>query len=341
MSDSLTFYQPLWAARFDDEAAGLLGGSTIACIPFNDEWHMLQKSSLALKGAPPQLCLTTIRGIHEDQPIDGAIAEHRDSLLREGRCAVLALRLYQAGWFLSPELAERSLVFARKGWNIERLPGVFRQTFLPGELHLPLPAYSLSIHDLCTRAGDTTPLNLLMERLLRMELRGDPVLALAGDSFNRSYGLISQQDERLAHLFIALEALLGGFNEKGRMKLDVEGPGAPIQGRIRASRLVAGDSAQLAYQWASWILDLRKPGGGLRLRNDVAHGHPLLLPHEDLDSAVLKLQLLVRTLLCQYLAYLDGETTPDPVIDFNRLLARVVADDIDEAQRKEIFMRLQ
>jgi len=335
MTVLLTLYQPLWAATFDDEGAGFLGGGTMASIPFEDEWYMLQKGSLARQGAPPQLCLTTLRPIPEDQSIEEAIAVHGDALLREASCAVLALRLYKAGWFLSPELAERSFVIAREDWRIERLPGVFRQAFLSGDLHHPLPGYSLSINDLCTRDGESTPLNVLMERLLRVDRRGHPELALAADGFNRSYGLISAQDERLAHLFIALEAMLGGFNETGPMNLDLEGPGARIPGRIRASRLAAGDPAQLAFQMASWVQD-----EGRRLRNSVAHGEFLLLPERDLDSAVLKLQLLIRSLLCQYLAYLEGDDEQDPILGFNRLLASMVANDVNEAQKKEIFMRI-
>jgi len=335
MTALLTLYQPLWGASFDDEGAGSLGGGTMAGIPFDDEWYMLQKSSLARQGAPPQLCLTTLRSIPEDQPIEEAIADHGDALLREGGCAVLALRLYKAGWFLSPELAERSFVIAREGWRIERLPGVFRQTFLSGVLHHPQPGYSLSITDLCTSVGETTPLNVLMERLLRMNRCDDSVLALAADSFTRSYGLISTQDERLAHLFIALEAMLGAFNEKGPMKLDLKGSGALIPGRIRASRLAAGDPAQLAFQMASWI-----GKQGRHLRNAVAHGEPLLLPEQDLDSAVLKLQLLIRSLLCQYLAYLEGDDEQDPILGFNRLLASMVGDAVNEAQQYEIFNRI-
>ena len=335
MTVLLTLYQPLWAATFDDAGAGFLGGGTMASIPFDHEWYMLQKGSLARQGAPPQLCLTTLRSIPEDQPIEDAIADHGDALLREGRCAVLALRLYKDGWFLSPELAERSFVVAREGWRIERLPGVFRQTFLSGHLHQTLPGYNLSIHDLCTSDGETTPLNLLMERLLRMDRRDYPELALAVDSFNRSYGLISAQDERLAHLFIALEAMLGGFNETGPMKLDLEGPGARIPGRIRASRLAAGDPAQLAFQAASWVQD-----EGRRLRNAVAHGEFLLLPEKDLDFAVMKLQSLIRSLLCQYLAYLEGDDEQDPILGFNRLLASIVGDVVNEAQQKEMCKRI-
>lgn len=334
MTVLLTLYQPLWGASFDDEGAGFLGGGTMASIPFDEEWYMLQKSSLARQGAPPQLCLTTLRSIPEDQPIEEAIADHGDTLLREGACAVLALRLYKDGWFLSPELAERSFVIAREVGRI-RLPGVFRQTFLSGDLHQPLPGYILSIHDLCTSVGETTPLNVLMERLLRMNHREDPVLALAADSFNRSYGLISTHDERLAHLFIALEAMLGAFDEKGPMNLDLKGPGAKIPGRIRASRLAAGDPAQLAFQMASWI-----GKQGRHLRNAVAHGEPLLLPEKDLESAVLKLQLLIRSLLCQYLAYLEGDDEQDPILGFNRLLASMVGDAVNEAQQYEIFNRI-
>jgi hypothetical protein len=335
MTVLLTLYQPLWGASFDDEGAGFLGGGTMASIPFDEEWYMLQKSSLARQGAPPQLCLTTLRSIPEDQPIEEAIADHGDALLREGACAVLALRLYKDGWFLSPELAERSFVIARERWRIERLPGVFRQTFHSVDLHQPLPGYILSIHDLCTSVGEPTPLNVLMERLLRMNRREDPVLALAADSFNRSYGLISTHDERLAHLFIALEAMLGAFDEKGPMNLDLKGPGALIPGRIRASRLAAGDPAQLAFQMASWI-----GKQGRHLRNAVAHGEPLLLPEKDLDSAVLKLQHLIRHLLCQYLAYLEGDNEQDPILGFNRLLSSMIADGINEAQQKEILKRI-
>lgn len=308
----LWLYMPLWGASFDSDDVGLVGGNVLASIPYPDEWEAIQQGEVVkerqrLEGCPSSFetppCITVIEGRFADETIDVAVVRVGKNMLSQAQIAVLAMRLYKPGWFLTPDQAEICFAINGQGWSLRRRPGPYRQAFLIGLDNMPFPGYELKIADLTTSRNEPGAITLLWQQLTEMQSHvGNASLEIALESFNRSYGFQLRPSQRLAHLFIALDAMLGGFNEDKPGGIKLTGSSSKFSQRFKAALLADGKEFIKANQEVGWLND-HKSGGGRWLRNSIAHG-------EDVDScgaaeeAQLRLQEIIRALLRQYIRFL-------------------------------------
>jgi len=304
---SLCLYAPLWGATFDSEDAGRVGGQVLASIPYDDEWTSIQRSSVARArrvnaagDVSPPLCLTfhCRYGAGEDlqQAIDRNDSQGRTQVHR----AALALRLLRPGWFLDPEFAEMCWASAHQGWQLQRIPGPYRQVALGGTIDPPLPPYSLAHADLGTAAGMERPLTRLHASLAATTGRDDDASTdIATEGFNRSYAYQFTPAQRMAHLFLALDTMLGGMSETRPGGVQMRARSGGFRVRVKAALAAAGTEPIECARRAAW-LNGGEPGEGRWLRNCIAHGDAI---GEQPMTSVLQLQDLVRAILRQYLYF--------------------------------------
>jgi hypothetical protein len=286
----LSLYLPLWGAEFDGDGVGGLGGKVVAYVPAGEEWRTLQQTDVmsarmrAAKSMPaPPLCLVVFTRRNEDESIDAAIERAESEMLREARDAVLVLRLFKPGWFLEPEFAEVCFAVAEGFWQISRRPGPYRQSFLTGVEALPLAPYHLSLADLTTPPDAAGPIAETWELLMAFRARsGNASVEIALENFNRSYGFQLTPVDRLANLFVALDAMLGGMSAK-RL------------GNVRLRRNSYRNRVQAAW--------LNAMNGGRGLRNAIAHGDHQTLGAAATTAAQARVQHIVRLLLRLYMRF--------------------------------------
>lgn len=340
----LLLYAPLWGVDFDSDDTGLVGGSTLASIPYHDEWQTLQRTVVAdgrqriangaKSGVVIPLCLTIPVRLSPGKTLAGAVDEYRAPLLRALRRSVLALRLHQPGWFLNPELAEICFAIVDQGWSIIRQPGPYRQSFLAQDSPLPFAGYALKIDDLSRTREKCGAITQVWNQLAELEsVVGNAPLMIALENFERSYGYQLTAADRLAHLFMALEAVLGGLTADAPGSIDLQGPGAKHYRRLKAALMQQRHNSVECSREATWVCD-KEPGGGRWLRNRIAHGEPV---DDGEGTAQFRLQAIVRDVLVGALDFyyrwpqesaallaahnLQPEDTP-PIGVFNLILAQ-------------------
>lgn len=301
----LSLYFPLWGAQFDSDGVGGLGGQVVAYVPSSEEWRHLQQTDVMLARmraarsipAPPP-CLVVFARRHEGESIDAAIERAGGEMLREARDAVLVLRLFKPGWFLDPEFAEVCFAVAERGWQLRRKPGPYRQVFLTGVEELPLAPYHLSLADLTTPPDAAGPIAEIWDLLMAFRSRsGNASVEIALDNFNRSHGFQLTPVDRLANLFVALDAMLGGMSAKrlGNVRLRRNS----YRNRVQAALSLSPQAGVDAADEAAWLSAMN---GGRGLRNAIAHGD-----HQALGGAATEAQArvrhIVRLLLRLYLRF--------------------------------------
>jgi hypothetical protein len=308
----LWLYLPLWGVSFDSDDVGGVGGNVLASIPYPDEWEAIQQKEVVrerqrLAGypfsfeAPP--CITVMEKCLADETIDATVIRVGEKMLSQAQTAVLAMRLYKSGWFLTPDQAEICFAINGRGWSLRRRPGPYRQAFLIGLDNMPFLGYELKIADLTTSKNEPGAITLLWQQLAEMQSHaGNASLEIALENFNRSYGFQLRPSQRLAHLFMALDAMLGGFNEDKPGGVKITGSNSKFSQRFKAALLADGQEFIKANQESGW-LNNHKLGGGRWLRNCIAHGENI--DSDGLDDEVqLRLQEIVRILLRQYIRFL-------------------------------------
>lgn len=310
----LWLYAPLWGVRFDSDAVGLVGGAVLASVPYPDEWRSVQKSAIAderrrVDGGRSELesipfCLTASAERDEDEPIHEGVQRIGGELLAQLRRSVLALRLAQPGWFLDPEFAEIVFAIDDAGWRLLRRPGPYRQAFLAPGTKFPLPGYELAIADLTSSRDEPGPVQRWWEALDRACVTaGCAPLEIALDNFSRSFGLVSPSGDRLAHLFIALEALLGGFDGRAPGGVTLGGSSGKLYGRLKNALVTSGLEPIAAGREAAWLCGA-DPGEGRWLRNRVAHGE-VVTDGMATIAVQLRAQDAVRRLLRSCVQFFD------------------------------------
>jgi hypothetical protein len=308
----LTLYCPLWGAAMiapaelpEDNQIGLVGGQVLASVPFDDEWRAIQQTDVYLERLrsagsvqiPP--CLTCFEPLRDRETMGSAMDRAGPAMLQQSRDAVTALRLLKPGWFLQPELAETTFAVAGSGWQIERLPGVYRQAFVASDFHMTREGYSLNLNELTTMVmrGRATEIFELLQQYRASG--GNGAVDIALENFDRSYGGMATTDtQRAANLFIALDAMLGGMSARriDRTRLRQRF----FRRRVEAALAAADPNLSIdAAREARW-LDARD--GARSLRNALAHGDAGALDH-DLAEAVPRLEHIVRALLLQGLRF--------------------------------------
>lgn len=300
----LSLYFPLWGAQFDSDGVGWLGGQVFAYVPSSEEWWHLQQTDVlsarmrAAKSIPaPPPCLVVFTRRHEDESIDAAIERSGSEMLREARDAVLVLRLFKPGWFLDPEFAEVSFAVVEGGSKLLRKPGPYRQVILPGVEALPLAPYRLSLADLTTPPDAAGPIAEIWDLLMAFRARSGNASIEMLENFNRSYGFQLTPVDRLANLFVALDAMLGGMSAKrlGNLRLRRNS----YRNRVQAALSLFSQEGIDAASEAAW---LNAMNGGRGLRNAIAHGD-----HQALGAAATeaqaRVQHIVRLLLRLYMRF--------------------------------------
>ncbi len=273
------YYFPLRGLRAEEEP--VLIADLMLLEPTFEDWRLLEKTDiadellaaamaeqlgLAVAGDRPPLCLAT----HFDWPeeLDGV---HPLAYLDEVEPAVtdvlLALRLLRNDAFLDFEYAGRYV--SAPGGLYSRAPGPYRQT------HVDIDEDTRYT----VRRDDVGPLEELA-LLSRAYHDGgvDGAGALAVENLRHAHAIHVSDVDRLVFLYVALEALFGGFSERERF------------GRVPLEARATADEPTRAYL----------AGDGRRLRNAVAHGNP---PDEPLRDDVFQLLAVVRAGLVDYMRF--------------------------------------
>ena len=270
------FYFPLHGLRVEEEPVAIAG--VLLLEPTFEDWRAIEKTDvadqmlgaamaerfgLAVAGERPPLCLASHLDWTEDR---GDV--HPMTFLSEVEPVVtdvlLGLRLLKDDVFLDFEYAGRYVT--APGGLSSRYPGSYRQTRVdvPDEVRYTL---------LRDEVPEVEQLALLSHAY--RETGVDNTGAIAVESLRHAHSVHVGDVDRLAFLYVALEALFGSYNERERF------------GRVPLAERAADDelSAYLA-------------GDGRRLRNAVAHGNP---PDGPLDDDVSRLFAVVRAGLVSYM----------------------------------------
>ena len=300
-------YYPLWGASFDSDESGLVGGRAMVYIPHRDEWCRIQKLDVwterwranpyDLQGPEPPPCLVAAELSREGEDFFDLFSRVGEAMVADVNDAVLAFRLFKAGWFLDPDLAER--VFSFSYFN-HRMLGPYRQVFMTGAPDDVLPGYDLHVADLITPEQEQkTPItrNWELARQYRETSRHSSA-DIAIENFHRSYGYQLAGFQRSAFLFIALDAMLGGMSSRSI------GPASlrdRYKKRVTTALGIARESGLALSlepdEEASWLDTQRR-----KIRNAIAHGQPTSVSQEAEESYE-RIQDIVRSLLRQYLAF--------------------------------------
>jgi len=307
---TISLYFPLWGASFDSDEVGGIGPGVLIYVPYDDEWHAIQKTDVWMaqwrsgwegaKGPAPPCCIVVSAALGGADSIHSAIESMGETLLAAARTAVSALRLFRPGWFLHPEHAFYVFYAPSLPVNVVRSPGPYRQAFVTGTSRLPMPGYALQLKDLAKGIHAPGPISATWELLQDYRRSGgNASVEIALESFNRSYGYQLRPASRAANLFTALDSMLGGMNA---WKI---GP-VPIKPRGYARRVEAALSS-VADQVSTADLHaavhwLTAGSGGRGLRNSIAHGNGRNV-EADACEYYDQLQSITRSLLRQYLHF--------------------------------------
>jgi hypothetical protein len=316
------FYFPLRGLRAEEEPVLIAG--VMLLEPTFEDWRLIEKTDVAdqllaaamaerlgvaVAGERPPFCLAT----HVDWPDDRA-GIHPLAYLDEVEPAVtdvlVALRLLKDDTFLDFEYAGRYVT--APGGLSTRAPGPYRQTRVEIEGE---ELYTLRRDEV----SQVEELALLCRAYREQGV--DNAAALAVENLRHAHAIHVGDVDRLVFLYVALEALYGGYNERERF------------GRVPLSERAAQDEAVRQYL----------AGDGRRLRNAVAHGNP---PARPLHDDVVRLLGVVRSGLVEYMRFcvglaetgaeaagLVGERTASSRMRmFNELLARAHEGDARAAR---------
>lgn len=305
------FYFPLHGLRVEEEPVSIAGALLLE--PTFEDWRAIEKTDvadqmlgaamaerfgLAMAGERPPLCLAT----HLDWT-ENRRDVHPMTFLSEVEPvvtdALLGLRLLKDDVFLDFEYAGRYVT--APGGLSSRAPGPYRQTRIDVPDNLRYTLLREEVPEIEQLA--------LLSRAYR-ETGVDNAGAIAVESLRHAHSVHVGDVDRLAFLYVALEALFGSYNERERF------------GRVPLADRAADD-------------DLRDylAADGRRLRNAVAHGDP---PDRPLDDDVARLFAIVRAGLVHYMWFcvrlrevgaevsaLVGDEAPTSRMRlFNELLAR-------------------
>ncbi len=321
----LLLYCPLWGISFEMDTpdlagvgAGLLAGTTLVYVPFEAEWRFIQQGDVfaesngagSMPGGIP-LCLVERSAAAIPQSLDDRIGRLGRGMLDAAEDAVLALRLYQDGWFLQPDLAE--LVFTDGEHLLRREPGPYRQAFMSGVPRMLGGNYSLRLSDLTAEASRPGPVTRVFEKIAAYRATGgNTAVDTALDNFRRSFGYQMMGVQRLAHLFVSLDALFGGMSARRIGAVD-------LRPRFFRRRLEAALTAAVGDDLsdeASW-LDSR----ARVLRNAIAHGDSIETI-VDADVGAVRVQRLLRPLVQAVLTFASRwASNSRPIIERFRLPA--------------------
>jgi hypothetical protein len=300
-------YFPMWGATFDSDGVGFIDKQGAIYIPGKDEWRHIEKTDVwmerwgtgnphSLDGPVPPVCLVMGAPIHENEEFAEAFDRLYVPMVAQMQDALLTLRLFKAGWFLDPGLAEQIFTFDA---HITRIPGPYRQIFLGGVPDTIPPPYHLSIDELMTKANQVTPLTTMRKLIGRYRERGTHASAdIAIENFHRSYGLFLNGTQRVAFLFTALDAMFGGMSVRNIGKIRLR---SAFRDRITvaleaATRTTMG--ATITPHWeANWL-----DSEGRRIRNAVMHGNPSEMAAEA-EESYSRIQAIVRLILPQYFEF--------------------------------------
>jgi hypothetical protein len=302
---TLAGYFPLWGARLDSDVGGWVGGGhLLAYVPNSGEWRQVSKTDVWIErlrynhqspeGPQPPLCLVAIETPEEGEDFGSALTRFGSAMTQSAEDGVLALRLFQAGWFLDPALAEQVFSF---GPMNHRAPGPYRQIFLGGVPASTPPAYQLSIDALTTKLGEVGPVERIW-RLIRQYRDGKPHSSadVAIDNFHLSYGYQLAAIQKTLFLFMALDAMLGGMSTPRFREVEIN---SSFRSRVAA--------AIQAHPGAEGTMDAKGEAGwldsrGREIRNAAAHGD-FAGAGAKAEKSYQRIQSIVRLVLHQYLAF--------------------------------------
>jgi hypothetical protein len=293
---------PLAALRLERDE--VMFQDAVLARPTLEEWRLFEKTDVAdmlvmpalagVSGAETPYCIWVPRELDKEPEPDDVT-----SLWPEAKAIaddlLYALWLHKAGDLPPPELV---CLYARtsNGWSI-RQPGPYRQA----EFKLPGEPYALE-------EADLTSVTELAELRRAYRRASNPAAEIAFENLRQSYGWYLDSGDRLAMLFAALEALLGGYRPRG----PTESPYRQVSMPRRAATAI-GDAGIESYL----------AGPGRELRNAIAHGRP-----PEGDEAVERVRDVVRQILVLYLEFCvseEGSGEAKPALRFNRLLAEAAA----------------
>jgi hypothetical protein len=306
--DLLNLYFPLWGAEFDSEGVGIIAPGVACYIPDAEEWRTVQKTDVWMAqwhasggtgdGPAPPCCIVAITDLEDPDSIHAGIDSRGPLLLAAARNAVTTLRLFRPGWFLQPEQAMYVYYAPSSPVNVVRAPGPYRQAFVGGTFGLPMPPYKLSLADLTQDIDVPCPITRTSELIANYNATGgNDSVAIAIESFNRSYGYQLRAASRAANLFTALDAMLGGMSARkiGRVQINSRGFARRVETALSSTANPAFDGDPgLEARWLNT--------SGRELRNAIAHGNGRA-SESDAAAAQERLQALVRCVLRQYLQF--------------------------------------
>ncbi|MDX2464155.1 MAG: hypothetical protein QNK31_06560 [Porticoccus sp.] len=310
-NQTITLYFPLWGVNFDSDKVGGIGQGVGVYIPYPEEWRTIQQTDVWMAEfrnnpldttAPmPPCCIVVMSSLGNKESIHEAIEEQGEKLVRIAHDTVTTLRLYRAGWFLQPELAFFTFYAPDLPINnVVRSPGPYRQAFVTGTAHLPMPGYGLSIHDCSEKIDTPGPISIFWELIQSYRnFDGDTSIDIAIESFNHSYGYQLIPTQRVSNMFIALDAMLGGMNKRKIGKVSIKQRGFTRRVETALSTAKKLPFLGAPHMEARW---LNYKDGGRGLRNAIAHGEGQTvssIAEESYD----RLQAIIRVILCQYIQF--------------------------------------
>jgi hypothetical protein len=154
-------YFPLWGVTFDSEEVGIVGDSILAYIPYQKEWEHIQKHTIYMENiranltSKPPVCLSIQEPLEDNETVSHGYNRLGDIMRQAAREAMLALRLYKAGWSLDPELAEHVFI---SGYEKIRIPGPYRQVFMNSNRNNLPSHYELLLDELSTSPEQASPI---------------------------------------------------------------------------------------------------------------------------------------------------------------------------------------
>lgn len=302
-----TYYLPLYGMKLDSNLVGFLGSGEVGISkPYPDEWRHINRSDVWMEmvgnnvslfhseeDIPP--CLTLRFSCGADEPPEHFFGRNYNEFRRQVEIPLLSLRLYKAGFFFSPQLAQQ--ILSSTNAMVSREPGPYRQFFMDYHTDFFGDGYKLSIKELIQNSGDNPPLNQIYLLLLDTVDQEPGFLdSIPVRNFILSHSLFTRATHRCAALFTCLEGLLA-TNEF----LDGNHGKSRIHYAERLRRMLEIAGVKDAVARSRWFDDHK--GGARFLRNNIAHGNQRAIM-ELAERTVGELQEMVRIILKEYIIYL-------------------------------------
>lgn len=277
-----------------DEEPVFVSGILIA-RPTLEEWRLLEKTDVAdlivfpglagIAGAEPPICIYVNQPLSAEPDLEDVV-EHWSDASGAADDVLYALWLHGDGDLPPPEM---TCLYSNTSTGLySRFPGPYRQ----GVRTPPGDPYRL-------RKADVQPVALLTD-VLRGYRTGatDPAGEIALVNLRQSYGWYLAPADRLAMLFAALEALLGGY----RPSREFGGLSMPRRAALALERPAVEEFLA---------------GPGRALRNAVAHG---TAPADA--AAVDEVREIVRGVIARYVRFcVEQGPSSRPTDAFNEALA--------------------